>query len=776
MPPRYDPKRKRLDLSVGDLLWVERSSDPGGRLGGTEGGRRAHELLAERRAAAIRDFRREVPLSCSWRAGGLRVHLHARIDGMWTEDGETRIEEVKGVLDPAEESLPYPSHRMQAAIYAWIARRSLGVPAAGRVTLVSVLTGETREVPVEPEAGFEEELLRRVERIARFHRQREKRLHRRARSAERIVIPFPTLRPGQREMEEAVHKAVTGRRHLLLSAPPGSGKTAPLLLGALRECARNRLRLAFATSRTAQQPDRVRLLDDAVPPAARGRALVLTAGETLCPDHETTCLPHPERTAAPDPYDPPEWLTALLGGERVLTGAMLREAAARHGLCPRRVQLEAARHADLLIGDHNLLADPEWSPPGWFSRSGGQPDIILLVDEAHGLPDRIRDRRAVCLNVPSLRVLSEELPACEAPFARGAAKLAEEAAEEMTARLHDDGGEDLPRYERVDPSGEGLLEVLEPLAEALRLLPPGQLPAGALSAMDAVLRAVEVMRSAEGWAAFLDRADGGFCWELLEPGRVLARRWRETRCAIAFSATLSPPAYFLEELGLPAEGTDVLTFGDPFDPEQRRVIRYSGVSTRFRDREGDEPALARVLSTAATATGGVWLAFFPSRDYLRATEAQLHDSTLRIMTATEGIPLHHLMRAGGPGGGPTLLLATLGGKLAEGTGWPEMELDGIAVVGPGLPQVSPRRELLREHESGEGRGFQRAYLHPGLIRVQQAAGRLVRNENQQGVILLIGRRFVEPGLAAELPPEWRESPVAATLEELESLLAGRGTS
>jgi hypothetical protein len=450
---------KKLHLSIGDLLWPERTraTQPAGGGDRTELGRAAHQLRIQQQLERVEGYRGEVPLTWSGEVRGMTVTLSGRADGLYPHGNGEVIEEIKSTDDVHRD--PAPTHRMQAALYAWMRGQSRGKPISLLLTLANPLAGEVREIHETPDpTELDREVRRRLDLLVASHLAEHERLSARAGLAKGFRWPYPARRDAQQEMEDAVRRAIREQRHLLLEAPTGSGKTAPILVAALKEAAHLHARTAFATSRRAQVADRISFLEHHIPQDLPGRMLQLGTVAELCPEHNLRCIHDPERIQPVDPYEPPDWFETLRESEGVIRPAEVRLFAQTHKKCVLRVQNDLLPWMDVIIGDQNQLADPSSQQPGWFERRRAGRQTLLLVDEAHGLPERIRDRYRIQLSPKLLRtvgrLLESEVPS---PLLMEAYQLMERLHGMVKELLEPSVyAEETPAYEQWDPSGSRL--------------------------------------------------------------------------------------------------------------------------------------------------------------------------------------------------------------------------------------------------------------------------------------------------------------------------------
>jgi DNA excision repair protein ERCC-2 len=246
-----------------------------------------------------------------------------------------------------------------------------------------------------------------------------------------------------------------------------------------------------------------------------------------------------------------------------------------------------------------------------------------------------------------------------------------------------------------------------------------------------------------------------------DPSRQLARRLDGFHSAIAMSATLEPMEFYRQMLGFDAERTDQASFPSPFPKENRRIIVVPTVSTTFRARSAHYGKIANVIATTAASRLGNYMALFPSYDFLRGVASRIPEGPWEVlvqepkMIEQQRMSLLESLKESQP---PKLIFAVQGGLFAEGVDYPGETLSGVIIISPALPQVSFERELMRQYyQERYGKGFEFAYLYPGMNRVIQSVGRLIRSETDRGVAVLVCQRFAQTQYSALFPSDWSES-------------------
>jgi DNA excision repair protein ERCC-2 len=682
------------------------------------------------------------------------------------------VEEIKTLHFRTELRRQFAHERLER--YRWQARlyASCLFPsgdASARVLLVDLGGEEHRVEEVVWSPGEVRAYLRgRLHALLAAERAREAARAAWRTAAEELPFPFPAPRPVQDEAMAAVADALAAGRHLLLAAPTGVGKTAAALYPAVKLALATGRRVAFLTAKTLQQ----QLVVQTLQAMQRGgwRSIQIRAKAKMCANREVIC--HEEFCLHARDYGVKlaerGVLPTLLSGTPHLDPDHIYEVAHAAEVCPFEVSLELLREATAVVCDYNYVFDPAIALFG-LAAEGALEETFLVVDEAHNLVDRAREyysprlrrsavmaarrlveghRQKVCRDLDDLlgdlehvieervaealgpREGSRRAPLDPQPLSDVRVALDALVAPYFTFKRNND------LWLARDP----VVDVLLSLARMTDLLEDG--------GRELVPLAERTSAGPEGEAVRI------YCLDASRfTGAVL------DRCAgcVAMSATLEPFDFYRELLGFGRDRTDVLALGSPFPPENRLVLAIGEVDTSFKARPRWYGRIAELVADLAPP-GRNALVLFPSYAFLREVAARLvapgHRVEVQRGDDSERLRREMLARLRA-NDEPVLLLAVLGGVFAEGVDYPGEMLSEVIVVSPGLPQVGPERELLREYfEDRYERGFEYAYLVPGMTRVVQAAGRLIRSAADRGVIVLICRRFLAEPYASLLPADW----------------------
>lgn len=791
---RFDDASRSLSLGVHDLLDADapasnrrRGGSPTARM---EAGRRAHQSWQSSRAKADPGFSSEVPVSCTRWVEGWRCRIGGRLDGLSQEGERWVVEEVKSCTLDGEElealdDVGLAAWTRQVRLYLFFLEQAGVGPATGRLILKSQVDGWQRCVHVPPDPTLPSRLDAHLGWIVRWREDWTR--HRLALAGTTVPFAHGVPRPGQEEMVAASRAAISRGRHLLVEAPTGVGKTAAILKGALEQVILGPGRLFFATARTTQQRLVEQTLRDMVGPAFPLRAIVVRAREKACLNQEVACHPlgcvrareHGERMRG-------SGVVERLLDLGVIPADAVRDACKDEGLCPYQVAAELVPMMDVVVGDYSYVFDPFVMPARWFGE-GAEP-WTLLVDEVHNLPDRARAWFSAEIPADLLRAACRSLEGRGRrfhPYAELAADLAF-LVEEVGRVVPDDS---LPGV--VEPSLEPFREVLSRMEEVAPTYVPWTGEEGHdpwLALLQSVSRFVGVAKEAgeeslwvrtdrlEPASPAADPLSPGLKVLCRDPSARLGARYAEMSGSVSFSATLRPTGFFREALGLDPTLADTVQVPGFFDPAHLRVVVDPTVSTRLKDRSRDRDRTARIVERVVAAIPGncaVLFSSFALRDTisrsLRWEGREILVQKPSVSEAERDGLMDAIRRREGP---PVVLLGVSGGIFAEGVDLPGDALVGVVVVGPALPAVSPEQEMVRDwYERRYRRGFLYAYLVPGMTRVVQAAGRVVRTPEDRGVVVLVDDRFARADHASFFPRDWSPVVSDAPWREVEAFFA-----
>ncbi len=539
------------------------------------------------------------------------------------------------------------------------------------------------------------------------------------------------------------------RKRLFAQAPTGIGKTMAALYPALRALGEGKAaRVVFLTARTTGRRSAMDALVRLGEQGARLLAAEIAAKDKVCPQEKRDCRAE-SCPCARGFYDrlPGALLEmtrrAAQSGGLILTRDALAGIARRHGLCPFELSLEAAKLADVVVGDYNYVYDPFVSIDALLGGPGG---AALLVDEAHQLAPRVRDALSAEVSAGELAALRREIGRAhgrKSPLyaaLTGAIRALEKAAEEpdfAEGHLCEAPKELAGAMEEVvEAASQQLAEGgIQAVADAFSLAVSFQFASGRADERYALLS------GGEGKQARLSLLCLNAAPEILAQSR-------RARGTAYFSATLAPFDATRRMLGS-EEGDACLALPSPFDPAQL-AARVLPIDIRYAARERTAPQVAEAIARALTQHEGNALVFFPSYAYMgRIAELILGMEglvALSLLREKRGMTEEEktaLLAAFDVEGERAALFAVLGGAFAEGIDLPGRKLQNVIVVSTGLPQPDERIRAMQAYYDAQGEdGFDLCMTLPGMVRVIQAAGRLIRTDTDTGSLLLIDKRFM----------------------------------
>ncbi len=735
-------------------------------------GMAGHAAVRARRGP---DYAAEVSLTGQWE--GLRVR--GRADGFDAAAG--RVEEIKthrGRLDtmPANQR---SLHWAQAKVYGWLLCQERELDSIEVALVYFDLATQTETVLVEAcdASSLKTHFESLCSRFLGWARQES--AHRAARDAalEALTFPLGELRAGQRPLAEAVYRGTVAGRCLMAQAPTGVGKTLGTLFPMLKAAPRAKLDKVFFL--TAKTPGRQLALDGLDRLRGQGplRVLELVARDKACEHPDKAC--HGDSCPlARGFYDrlpaAREEAAQLAWLDREATRAVAR----RHAICPYYLAQEMARWTDVAVGDYNYYFD--LNAMLFALTVAGSWRVGVLADEAHNLVERLRAMYSATLTQDALSAARRVAPASLRP--------ALDRVRRQWKTLTQAQAEPYAVYETIP---EGLLDALQQACSAVTDLLAQQPDAVLPPLLDGYFDMLHFCRLADAFDAgslFDQTLKGGaddspklrdsiLCLRNVVPAAFVRPRLAAAHCATLFSATLEPVDYYRDMLGLPAD-TGWIDVPSPFGADQLQVRVARDVSTRFTDRVRSSPAIVTTIATQYDTAPGNYLAFFSSYDYLD----QVADALVR---ARPDIPVWRQSRrmdeqaraaflerfaTGGRGIG----FAVLGGAFAEGVDLPGDRLIGAFVATLGMPQVNPVNEQIRARmQQHFGAGYEYTYLYPGVQKVVQAAGRVIRTTEDRGVVHLLDDRFATATVRRLLPAWWAPDVTTASATSGRSAMGAR---
>lgn len=759
---------EQIKISVRNLVeFILRSGDIDNRYGkaaqkeAMQEGSRIHRKIQKQMGSS---YQPEVALKISVEREQYTIAIEGRADGVIMEEGHVTIDEIKGVYqDVSLMEGPVPVHLAQAKCYAYIyALQNQLSEIAVQMTYCNLDTEEIRRFQenylfAELEGWFGS-LIHSYEKWARFqYKARQERNS----SIAGLAFPFP-YRAGQRELAGDVYRTIQREKILFIQAPTGTGKTITTLFPAVKAVGQGLAeKIFYLTAKTITRTVAKEAFDLLREQGYRGRVITITAKEKLCFCGEMDCNPV-HCMYAKGHYDRVnDAVFDFIQREYDMAREALLAQAEAFQVCPFEMCLDASLWADAVICDYNYVFDPNVYLKRFFSE-GTKGEYLFLVDEAHNLVDRARDMYSASLYKEdflrlkkvmknhSLRC-AQAMEACNKHLL-GFKRQCEtyEVLDGISGLAFDlmrlcSAMEEFFQKEINFPEKKDVQEFYLELRHFLNMY----------ERMDENYVAYTEHETQQSFKLKL------FC---VSPAVNLQECLDKGRSTIFFSATLLPIQYYKKLLSTKEDNYAVYA-QTVFGEQQRFLAVGADVSSKYTRRtEGEFQKIASYIHQAAQGKQGNYIVFFPSYKMM----GQVWESFLAI----GGIlgEMDCICQESGMGEREreafldafsvkrekTLVaFCVMGGIFAEGIDLKGKSLIGVLIVGTGLPQISNEREILKDfYQQREGLGFEYAFRYPGMNKVLQAAGRVIRTSEDRGIILLLDERFLEEGYQRMFPREW----------------------
>ncbi len=757
----------QLKVSVRELVeFVLRGGDIDNRRGSIsdkdamQAGSRIHRKIQRRMGG---DYRSEVSLKRSFELGSYQLMVEGRADGIFTREELTCIDEIKGVykeLHFLEE--PILVHKAQAMCYAHIYGEEHTLEKIGvQMTYVNLETEEIKRFYEEFEA---EELALWFDRLLTEYKkwtdyQYEARRIRQE-SIKPLDFPFP-YREGQRELAVSVYRTIERKKTLFLQAPTGVGKTMSTVFPAVKAVGEGiGEKIFYLTAKTITRTVAEEAFSLLREKGLCFKTVTITARDKLCFLSERECNPQ-ACPYAKGHYDRVNnAVYDLLVHEQSADREMILQYAKKHQVCPFEMCLDVSGFVDGVICDYNYVFDPNVKLKRYFAE-GSKGEYIFLIDEAHNLIERAREMysAALCkedvlelrkIMLPHSRRIGEELARINKTM------LAMKRECESYCILENAGA--LP-LQLTKLYGE-----IETFFDEHRSFESQELT-------DFFLKIRQFLNIHEllddSYRIYTQHTEDGKFWVRLfcvHTAKLLRDCLDRGRSAVFFSATLLPIGYYKELLGGREEDYAVYA-PSPFQRENRSLLMGCDVSSRYTRRNRKEYLrIYAYIRELLCAKSGNYMVFFPSYQMMQtiydiAFEEGLPEGAEIFMqksSMTEAEKEEFLQRFEDTSG-TQAAFCVMGGIFSEGIDLKEERLIGTIIVGTGLPQICVEREILKGYfDEKEHNGFDYAYRFPGMNKVLQAAGRVIRTRQDKGVILLLDERFMESQYRALFPREWAD--------------------
>lgn len=760
-----------IRISVRNLVeFILREGDIDNRTGGGQDpenmqmGSRIHRKIQRQMGS---DYQAEVPLKTEIACDGFILKIEGRADGLIHAKEQVMVDEIKGVLrelDRVQE--PAGIHLAQAKCYASMVVEQEGLDEIGvQMTYCQMETEEVKRFQYSYQSNelktWFDEIIRQYEKWAKFQIEWRKA---RNTSIKGIEFPFP-YRKGQRNLAVSVYRTILRKKKLFIQAPTGVGKTISTVFPAVKAVGEELgEKIFYLTAKTITRTVAEQAFETLREQNLKFKVITLTAKEKICFCEETSCNPD-DCPYAKGHFDRVnDAVYELLMQEDVMSREVLEAQARKHKVCPFEMALDVSTWVDGVICDYNYVFDPDARLKRFFAE-GGAGGYLFLIDEAHNLVERGRQMYSAELCKEDFLAV-KKLVKGEAP--RFAKRL--EACNKILLAMK----KECENYKVLDNISHFGIQLMNVLSETDRYLEECVDKEVRETVLDFYFQVRSFLNIYDGldenYVVYTEYQENGrfvlklFC---VNPAANLQKCLDKGNSAVFFSATLLPIQYYKRLLSTEKDNYAVY-IDSSFDTKKRLLMNGVDVSTRYamRSREMYQ-RYATYIFRVVKAKIGNYLIFFPSYRFM---EDVYQEFTQLLASDEEEMELviqqkhmddeerENFLRAFEMGREKSLIgFGVLGGIFSEGIDLTNEKLIGTLIIGTGLPQVCNEREILKSYFDQKGLyGFDYAYRYPGMNKVLQAAGRVIRTEDDRGVILLLDERFQREKGKEIFPKEWAD--------------------
>jgi Rad3-related DNA helicase len=722
-------------------------------------GTRIHRTIQKNRKG---NYKSEIPVKQSIDLDDFTLVIEGRIDGVLETDGQFCIEEIKSVTDPVYsiEENQNPVHWAQLTCYAYIFSAKENLSSVDlRLIYCEVETEKTKEFTkhcsfAQLEAFFSD-LIKKYEPWARFSFNW---ISERNSSLKKLTFPFPDYRAGQRELAVSVYKSIKSKRNLFAKAPTGIGKTVSILFPALKAMGEEHTyRIFYLTARTTNRS----VAEDALSLLRKQnlhlKYITLTAKEKICFKDKRACTPQSCQYAHGHYTRINSAIWDVIQNNDELKRAVIEDFALKHQVCPFELSLDLSLWCDVIIGDYNYVFDPQVYLKRFFCDNGN--DFTFLIDEAHNLVDRSREMFSAQIQRSAFKQIRSFFRSSHAGVYKQLGRVANRI--NILGKMTEE--KMVHTSKEIDSK---LCSVLKAFIEECELFLKINRGFDNDDLLKLYFDALAFIRTAalfdSHYLFLVQKVEKDIIVKLfcVDPSFMMSETLKRGKSSIFFSATLSPLPYYREILGGNTDDA-LISLPSPFDIKNRCFLVATDVSTKYQNREKSYSTLADYLGHVVNSKKGNYLTFFSSYKYMLNVydifKKQNPDLKTVIQTSTMSEQQRDQFLENFQSEPEETLLGfcVLGGVFSEGIDLKSTRLIGTIIVGVGLPQICTERDIIKEYfQQNKNCGYEYAYLYPGMNKVMQAAGRVIRSEQDKGVILLIDERYNNQYYRNLFPEEW----------------------
>lgn len=736
-------------------------------------GIKAHQFIQSKYGS---NDQKEVSIKTTYTHQNVEYYLNGRMDGLLGLD-DFVIEEIKSTRKDIFDLLfiPNSEHEAQLKIYAFMFMHNEGIKEIkGRLTYIELSKYQTKSTDYlfyydELKTFFE----RSIETYGQWLIQLEAHLKVKKETLEAMKFPFDTYRTGQRDLMKSVYHTMKQEEVLFAIAPTGIGKTMATLFSTFKALKADNEKIFYCTAKNQGKKVAIESMATLHQQGLQTKTIEITSKDDICFLEKRDCDPE-KCPFAKGFFDRLSIaMQDIFTNESLMTRDVIEAYARKHTICPFEFSLFVSYYVDLIICDYNYVFDPRIHLVRYFDDDTYKPK--LLIDEAHNMIPRSRDMFSATLLKSDLITLRKAASKLKPSIRHSVNKLIERF-DHYEAELEEGN---FKSYLAVDMTYLELVSTL--MMKITNSIKENPKYPRKSEVMDGYMKLLTLSVIATYYQAEFRfnitrlTEDIDITIQCLDASKFVKETLTEKSYgAVFFSATLYPVDYYQTLL---SKGIgNVSQIPSPFDPDNLKILINDRVNTRYKERENSLAQIAQSIETVVQSKVGNYIAFFPSYQYLNQVKEALNpliEADIIVqskqMDASERDQIMSRFKTDLTRS--QIAFFVMGGVFAEGIDYVGDMLSGVIIVGVGLPMVNePNQQLRAYYDDTFKKGFDYAYTYPGMNKVIQAVGRVIRRDSDYGIALLMDDRFVTPLYRRLMPKEWAVKTVVRTDDYLKNLL------
>lgn len=708
------------------------------------------------------NYTAEVPLKYTLTYEDLEIMVEGRADGILIEDDKTIIDEIKTTTKDLLliDENTNPLHWAQAKCYGYIYSMQNELDNIDiQITYYNIDTKSTRILRQSYTLKeLEEFFFWLIDEYKSWAQLESDWVNKRNESIKKLKFPFENYRPGQRELAVRVYKSITDSKKCFAQAPTGTGKTISTIFPAIKAMGEDKTsKIFYLTAKTITREVAQNTISLMRKKDLNLKAVTITAKEKICKMDEVNCNPEycPYANGYFDRIN--NSLKDILAKYNDYSKDNIEKISEEYMLCPFELSLDLTNLSDVIICDYNYVFDPRVYLKRFFDTK--TTDYIFLIDEAHNLVDRAREMYSATLNEEKFVKVKKLISKKD----KRITKVIKEIQSYFEDKL-----EDLTTLDENDlVESEAPLELCEILSSFIKFVDEylARTNEENEELMDLYFDVYSFLSISDfydkNYTTIYTKTFNGMTIKIycVNPQKVIEEKMKKAKSNIIFSATLIPMDYFMKMYSYDEEDF-IINLKSPFDVKNRLLMIGDNVATTYSKRFETSEDIASYIANCVQAKKGNYMVFFPSYKYMDLVFDKMKENYPNINTSIQKSNMSEeekeefLSMFDEDNKETHVGFCVLGGHFSEGIDLTNDKLIGVIIVGVGMPQIGIERDIIKDHMKDSNKGFDYAYVYPGMIKVLQAAGRCIRTDDDKGVILLLDKRYSQRIYQSLFPYEW----------------------